>query len=339
MSAPGPIRVLIADDSPLFRELIARLVSADAAFRVVGIAGNGDEAAALAVSQRPDVITMDLHMPEADGFEGIAQVMARTPTPILVLSGDGEEAAAFRAFALGALDLLEKPQPSADLAGFGLLLRQRLRLLSQVKVIRHVRGSRLPKKLPEPRVGSRAELVVIGASLGGPKALASIVHALPGSFPAPVVVVQHIAHGFTAGLAAWLDQESELTVREAKDGERLVPGRVLLAPGGTHLLVGDGMVGLFPGPDVDGFRPSVTRLFSSAAQCYGARVCAAILTGMGNDGAAGVRAVRDAGGQTIAQDEASCAVFGMPKAAIDTGAVIRVLPLEDIPRALLEVVA
>jgi len=211
----------------------------------------------------------------------------------------------------------------------------RLRLLAGVKVIRHLRGLR-GQKLRPPARSRRAEVVVVGASLGGPRALATLLKGLPSTFPAPVAIVQHIADGFTEGLAGWLQQESRLAVREARDGDLLQPGRVLLAPSGAHLLVTEGSVRLSDAPPVDTFKPSVTPLFTSAARSYGARACGVLLTGMGRDGAEGMKTLKEAGAQTLAQDEASSAVFGMPKAAIDLGAVGRVLSLEDIPRALLE---
>ncbi len=274
-------------------------------------------------------------MPDADGFSGIARIMAETPTPILVLTANREEAVGFRALSLGALDILEKPQATTDLDEYGRLLRSRLRLLAGVKVIRHVRGLR-ERVASVPRVAVRPELVVIGASLGGPRALATLLRALPAAFPVPIAIVQHIADGFTEGLASWLATESRLDVHEARDGELLVPGHVVLAPTGCHLLVGDGFVRLSDGPPVDTFQPSVTPLFLSAARAYGRRVCGVILTGMGRDGAEGLKAIKDAGGPTLAQDEATSAVFGMPRAAIELGAVDRVLPLEEIPRALAE---
>ncbi|HYG67464.1 MAG TPA: chemotaxis-specific protein-glutamate methyltransferase CheB [Anaeromyxobacteraceae bacterium] len=330
-----PIRVLVADDSELFRELLARVVSADSAYEVVGVAADGNEAAALASRMRPDVITMDLHMPCADGFSGIARIMAETPTPILVLSANREEAVGFRALSLGALDILEKPSATSDLGAYGALLRSRLRLLAGVKVIRHPRGLRDGRRAHRlPR--GRADLVVIGASLGGPKALAAILRALPPEFPAPVAVVQHIADGFTEGLASWLAQESRLQVREAREGDSLRAGRVLLAPTGFHLVVTDGTAHLSESPPVETFRPSVTPLFASAAAAYGPRACGVLLTGMGRDGAEGMRALKSVGAHTIAQDEATSAVFGMPRAAIELGAVDRVLPLDEIPRALVE---
>jgi two-component system, chemotaxis family, protein-glutamate methylesterase/glutaminase len=332
-----PIRVLVADDSELFRDVLARVVSTDPSFEVVGVAADGNAAAALARSVRPDVITMDLHMPCADGFSGIARIMAETPTPILVLSANREEAVGFRALSLGALDILEKPSATSDLGAYGSLLRSRLRLLAGVRVIRHPRGLRDGPR-PAAPVRGRADLVVIGASLGGPRALATILRALPADFPAPIAVVQHIADGFTEGLASWLAQESRLNVREARDGEPLRAGRVLLAPTGRHLVVSEGTAHLSEAAPVDTFRPSVTPLFVSAASSYGPRACGVLLTGMGRDGAEGLRALKAAGAHTIAQDEATSVVFGMPRAAIELGAVDRVLPLDDIARALLELV-
>jgi two-component system chemotaxis response regulator CheB len=330
-----PIRVLVADDSELFRELLSRVIAADPAFEVTAVAADGNAAATLARTLRPDVITMDLHMPDADGFSGIARIMAETPTPILVLTANREEAVGFRALSLGALDILEKPQASTDLDEYGQLLRSRLRLLAGVKVIRHLRGLRQTRSAPR-RLAARAELVVIGASLGGPRALATLLRGLAADFPAPIAIVQHIADGFTEGLAGWLASEAHLEVREARDGEALRPGRVVLAPTGRHLLVVEGAVRLSDGPPVDTFKPSVGPLFFSAARAYGPRVCGVILTGMGRDGADGLRAIRDAGGPTLAQDEATSAVFGMPRAAIELGAVDRVLPIDEIARVLVE---
>ena len=337
MSSPAerPIRVLVADDSELFRELLAQVIVAEPGFDVVALAADGDAAAAQARSLRPDVITMDLNMPDSDGFSGIARIMAETPTPILVLTANRAETVGFRALSLGALDILEKPQASTDLDQYGQLLRSRLRLLAGVKVIRHLRGLR-ERRLAPPSPGARPDIIVVGASLGGPRALAAMLRALPAEFPVPIAVVQHIADGFTEGLASWLGTESRLTVREGVDGEPLRPGLVVLAPTGRHLLVAEGVARLSDAPPVDTFKPSVTPLFASAARVYGARACGVILTGMGHDGAWGLRAIKEAGGPTIAQDEATSAVFGMPRAAIELGAVDRILPLDEIPRALVE---
>jgi two-component system chemotaxis response regulator CheB len=328
------IRVLVADDSELFRTVLSRAIGADPGFEVVAVAADGNAATRLARELKPDVITMDLNMPDADGFSGIARIMAETPTPIMVLTGNKAEVVGFKALSLGALDILEKPAGGVDLAAYGEELRSRLRLLSGVKVIRHLRGLRgRPLPLP-PGQGRRVEVVVIGASLGGPRALAALLKGLPPGFPVGLAVVQHIADGFTAGLASWLSQECPLQVREAVDGEPLRAGQVLLAPSGRHLLVGDGRVRLSDAAPVETFKPSVTPLFVSAAAAYGARACGVLLTGMGQDGAAGLKVLHDAGGVALAQDEPSSAVFGMARAAIALGAVDRVLPLEDLPRTL-----
>jgi two-component system chemotaxis response regulator CheB len=329
--------VLLADDSPLFREMLGRLVGADPAFEVVASARDGAEAARLVRTLRPDVVTMDLQMPEADGFSGIARIMADTPTPILVLTSLPAQVVTFQALSLGALDILEKPDPSADLDAYGQTLRSRLRLLAGVRVIRHPRGLRRPPGGGRPR-GERTSIVAIGASLGGPRALATLLRGLPARFPAPIAVVQHIADGFTEGLAGWLDQECAVGVRVARDGDPLEPGQVLLAPTGRHLRVGPARVRLSDEPAVEGFRPSVTPLFQSVAQAHGPRACGVLLTGMGRDGADGLVALRAAGGHAIVQDEATSAIFGMPRAAIEAGAVDRVLALDEIARALMELV-
>lgn len=337
MSPPEdrPVRVLLADDSELFREILGRLVTAEPGLEVVGLCRDGDEAAAEVARTKPDVITMDLVMPEADGFAGIARIMAETPTPILVLTANREEETGFRALSLGALDILEKPGARTDLEAFGRTLRSRLKLLAGVRVIRHPRGLRGQAPVVPPRT-RRAELVVVGASLGGPRALAAILRALPADFPAPVAVVQHIADGFTEGLAGWLGSEARLRVREARDGEPIRPGTVVIAPTGSHLVVEEGAYRLSDAAPVDTFKPSVTPLLTSAAKAYGSRVCGVLLTGMGRDGAAGLKAIRDAGGTTLVQDEATSTVFGMPRAAIELDAVDRVLPLDEIARVLLE---
>jgi two-component system chemotaxis response regulator CheB len=327
--------VLVADDSELFRELLSQVIGADPGFDVVAVAADGNAAASLARSLRPDVITMDLNMPDADGFSGIARIMAETPTPILVLTANRAEVVGFKALSLGALDLVEKPAAGVNLDEYGSQIRSRLRLLAGVKVIRHLRGLRGQQARAAPH-RTRVDLVVIGASLGGPRALAAILKALPPTFPAPLAIVQHIADGFTEGLAGWLTQEGHLAVKEARDGDPLRPGQALLAPTGSHLEVAEGLVHLSDAEPLDNFRPSVTPLFVSAARSYGARCCGVILTGMGRDGAEGLRTLHGTGAHTVAQDEATSAVFGMPRAAIELGAVDRVLALDEIPRALVE---
>lgn len=327
------IRVLVADDSEIVREILVSALQEGGEFEVVGTGANGDEAAALTAKLRPQVITMDLHMPGSDGFAGIAKIMAETPTPILVLSSNREEIKGFRALSLGALDLVEKPALE-ELEAFASSLRSRLRLLASVPVIRHPRGLR---QLPASEGGAgerRAELIVLGASLGGPKALAQVLAALPRDFPAPIALVQHMAEGFIAAFTRWLAQETRLSVREAVDGAPLLPGSVVVAPTDRHLRVGRGYVRLTDDAPLHGFRPSVTALFDSAAEVYGPSVCGVLLTGMGTDGSDGLLRLRQRGAQTIAQDESTCAVYGMPRAAIDLGAAEQILPLTAISQAI-----
>lgn len=330
------VRVLVVDDSPIVREILTSILDRQEEFEVVGFAESGSEAARKAAALKPDVISMDLLMPETDGFEGIARIMAETPTPILVLTSERGEVAAFRALSLGALDLLEKPPADMDLASYGLQLRRRLRLLASVPVIRHMRGLKQPR--PAPVATRRVELVAIAASLGGPRALTALFKSLPPDFGVPIAVVQHMAEGFTEGLTRWIRQETGRDVREAQEGEPLEPGMIRFAPAGKHLLLERGRARLEDGPPIHGFRPSATPLFRSAAKSYGPRACGVMLTGMGDDGADGLLELRQAGGTTIAQDEASCVVFGMPRAAIQVGAVETVLPLDRIGAALAEVV-
>ena len=330
------LRVLIADDSPIVRELLVEVLTASPEFEVVGTASDGDEAAVLTARHAPDAITMDLQMPGSDGFAGIARIMAENPTPILVLSSDREALKGFRALSLGALDLMEKPDAS-EMSRFAVELPRRLRLLASVPVIRHGRAGRAAAPKVE-RGRARIEAVVIGASLGGPRALAAVLAGLPADFSAPIAIVQHISPGFTEGLARWLRTETRLEVVEATDGAALEKGRVLIAPGGVHLRLEPKRVRLEEAPPISGFCPSVTVLFQSAAQAFGSRACGVILTGMGRDGAEGMQALRQAGATTLAQDEATSAVFGMPRAAIELGVVDQVLALERIPSALVELV-
>ena len=333
------VRVLVVDDSPLIRAWMAEVIGQQPGFEVVGTAGDGMEACARTAALRPDVVTMDLRMPNADGFTGIARIMAERPTPILVLTAEPLATNSFRALSLGALDVMQKPT-SPDEAQFGAALAGRLRLLAGTPVIRHVRGVRHDRPAPAPVRGrGRTGIVAIAASLGGPRALGRVLKQIPKDHRVPIVVVQHMADGFTAGLVRWLGLETGHEVREAEDGEALRPGPILFAPAGRHLQVKRGTVHLDTGPPQHGFRPSATPLFRSVASAFGSTACGVILTGMGDDGSDGLRELRDAGGFTIAQSADSCAVFGMPRAAIEAGAVEQVLSLDQIAVTLAEVVA
>ncbi len=290
---------------------------------------------------RPDVVVLDLTSAEA--LPAIEELMAVRPTPVLLLHDPGEHHRVdpFAALALGALDVQKRPgSPSPQ---FYRELALRLPLLAQVRVVRHIKGGRRKPTLPSARIHNGAQafpIVAIASSLGGPKALSIVLRGLPKSFPAPVVVCQHISDGFTDGLVHWLSAETGLSVVTAVEGDALGPGRVYVAPSGSHFVVTpDAKVSLELGPTFLGFKPSCTLLLSSVAASFGRRAVGVVLTGMGKDGAQGLKDIRDAGGRTLAQDEATSAVYGMPKEAVTLGAAERVLPLDDIAPSLIRLVA
>jgi two-component system chemotaxis response regulator CheB len=302
---------------------------------VLAPAGNVCEfSAALEGVQRlhPDVVVVDLSGPDA--LKAIHQVMAERPVPVLALHpGTLSGADAFQALAFGAVDVVDRPaEPGLD---FWQAVGRKLMLLAEVRVSR-------PVQVQKPNVRPAATeapypLVAIASSLGGPKALSVVLKMLPKDFPAPVCICQHISHGFTEGLAQWLGSESPLRVVEATDGELMVPGSVYIARSGSHLVVrSKGRLALDPSPPVRGFRPSCDVLLTSAAESFGTRVLGVILTGMGRDGARGLKEIRERGGRTIAQDKTSCAVYGMPKEAVRLGAAEEVLPLDQIAPTLIQ---
>jgi two-component system chemotaxis response regulator CheB len=310
-------------------------------FLVVGEAQNGEEAVRMAARLKPDVITMDIRMPRMDGIEAVRQIMSTTPTPIVVVASsiyDSDLNIAFNAIAAGALTVVEKPKGLSpeDYEAVRSQLVQTLRLMAEVPVVTIWIDQRLPFKvrLPDPEV----HLIAVAASTGGPRILKQILGALPEDFPIPIVVVQHITAGFVEGFVHWLDTATSLQVSVAKQGEPVQAGRVLVAPDDRHMLVAvGGVVEIVDGPPVRSVRPSATLLFESVAEAYGESVVAVVLTGMGEDGADGLEMLHEAGGTIFAQNEASCAVFGMPKEAIDRGVVDQILTPDQIVSALCEI--
>ncbi|MDI6711911.1 MAG: chemotaxis-specific protein-glutamate methyltransferase CheB [Anaerosomatales bacterium] len=342
--AGTPIRVLVVDDSIVAREMLAQILQSDPGIEVVGVASNGEEAVDAVARLKPDLVTMDIHMPKMDGIAAVEHIMAYTPTPILVVSSSvhGEGVGrAFDALSAGALEVMKKPEPRdwAELDRIAGELIRKVKLLSRVKVITHIRGrrgaGRAAAAVPVPqREPGAASLVAIGSSTGGPSALLSVLAPLPADFPVPVVIAQHIADGFIPGLVSWLDAACKMTVRAAQDGDTVLPGNVYLAPTGRNLVV-DAMTLRFKKPgERQLYIPSADTLFESVAKTHGASAIGVLLTGMGDDGARGLKALYETGALTIAQDEATSTVFGMPKAAIDMGAARKVLPVNQIADAL-----
>ncbi len=335
----GKIRVLVADDSLVARELIAKVLGRDPQIEVVGKAKNGKETVELVSLLKPDLITMDLRMPVMDGFGAIEQIMAWNPTPILVVTATSfqrKREIVFDALSMGALDIVEKPSLGEDLSGVGDLLIQKVKMLAQIPVVTHLRGKRKKPLRLEESVEGAFKLVAIGASTGGPRALRQILSLLPADLPAGIVIVQHITKGFVPGLVEWLNKGCKIRVKEAIEGEKVAPGLALISPEGQHLeVMGKRRIRLSEDPPVEGHRPSADLLLSSVAQVYGPDAIGVLLTGMGSDGARGMKLIKDLGGQTIAQDEGSCVVFGMPKAAIEMGGVDKVVPLDSIAREII----
>lgn len=370
------LRILVVDDSALVRRMLREVLESDPGVRVVAEAANGREALDRVAELRPHLVTLDVRMPVMDGVETTRQIMAYYPTPILVLTASlssYDVDITFKMLGAGALDVMEKPQ-LADAAAIERCKRALLRkvhLLARVKVVTHLRGRRhewaggaldpharrratglAPASDAPPRILTAAHpsaarapavaeaapfpVIVIGASTGGPRVVRQIVGGLPPDFPGAVLVVQHIAPGFSAGLAEWLAAATPLPVRLAAEGDRLDPGVVLVAPDRFDLLVQpDGRLHL-SGLPLLLQRPAIDIAMQSVAAVYRESAVGILLTGMGRDGAIGMQAILRAGGYTIAQDEASCTIFGMPRAAIELGAVASVLPPSRIVEALLE---
>lgn len=338
------VRVLIVDDSAVVREVLRHMLESDPDVQVVGTAADGAEAVTQAEKLRPDLITMDLQMPRMNGMEATARIMAYHPTPILIVTSYADREGMYStidALAAGALDVLEKPTivPGERWQAMTGALVDKVKLLANVRVITHVQGKarkRQRDRSTSSIAGQNVEVIGIGVSTGGPRVLQQILPALPRDFSLSLLVVQHITEGFVTGLVQWLRRLCQLTLKVAEEGEAIVPGRVFFAPDSSHLVVtSEGTLHLSAAERVNGHRPSAEVLLKSLAAAYGNRGAGVLLTGMGTDGAEGLRAVRDAGGLTIAQNEESCAVFGMPRAAIELGAAQHVLSPPDLTETLI----
>lgn len=347
------IRVLVVDDSMFMRAAISRTLTGTGAFQVVGQAKDGKEAVARVSELQPDVVTMDFNMPGMNGAEAVREIMRVRPTPVVMFSAHTTKGAkeTLEALDAGAVEFVTKPagEVSADLSRVADELTRKLTSAAASRpraAPPRSAAATPPKKPPEPAptsarpVSARGpaavhKVCVIGISTGGPVALSQLLPALPADTKFAVVVVQHMPAHFTATLAERLDSECALEVREAAAGDRPRPGLVLIAPGDRHLEFDErGLVVLGDGPHVHGCRPAADVTMISAAKVFGRRCIGAVLTGMGRDGTKGAQAIKAAGGSTLAQDEASSVIFGMPKSAIDAGAIDEIAPLDEIAERL-----
>lgn len=357
----GRIRILIAEDSSLFITVLSELIESEPDMELVGLATNGAKAVELCEQLKPDLILMDIHMPVMDGLTATGRIMATCPTPILVVTADphrGGVDLSFKALSAGALDLVSKPGevPMREAERFGFL--RKMRLLAGIPVVRHVRD-RLPdssaskatnaaklednrpaRKTPAPTKPKESPPILgIVASTGGPRALGEFLGALPADFPAPVLLVQHITRGFAVHLTRWLDANSQVNVVLAKNGQRIRPGTVYVAPTELQMeLSSTGALKVYDGPAVAGYRPSGDVLLRSLARHAAPRAIGLVLSGMGQDGAFGMAALYRSGAVTLVQDEASSVVYSMPSAALDRGVVSEIVELPHMATRVQEIV-
>ena len=333
--------MLVVDDSAFMRKLVSELVAASGEFHVVGAARNGFDALKQIHQLEPDIVTLDIEMPELDGLQTLGYIMSETPRPVVMLSaaGDKGDGLAIRALELGAVDFVRKPSGpiSLDLATVGAQLLDALRAAREVNLhgVPMLARPRLAMRTPERRASTGASrAVAIAASTGGPRALSEVVPNLPRSLDAAVLIVQHMPRGFTRTLADRLDVLSPLPVSEAVHGESVVHGHVYLAPGGLHMRVVRSSAGVSIALDdsapIWGVRPSADPLFRSVADVFGDDIVGVVLTGMGRDGAEGLRVIRAAGGRAVVQDKATSIIYGMPQAALATAGADHVVPLSDV---------
>ena len=344
------VRVLVVEDSPAVRGLLIHVLSSDPEIKVVGVSRSGEEAIEAVEHLKPDVITMDIHLPKMNGFDATRRIMETFPTPVVIVSGSTnarEATTTARATQAGALAVVSKP------AGQGLVghedraakLIQTVKLMSEVKVLTRwarplltnaLRKESLATQLEVSCSAAHFQVVAIGASTGGPPVLQAILSRLPKDFPIPVLVVQHMADGFIQWFVDWLAQECAVRVQVADHGDLILPGHVYLAPDGAHMNVGmGGRLWLTKEDPENGLRPSVSHLFRSVTNAYGRNAIGVLLTGMGKDGAKELKLMRDRGAVTLVQDKASSVVHGMPGEALSLNAASYVLSPDKIAEAVI----
>lgn len=335
------IRVMVVDDSAVMRKLISNLLARDSEIEVVATAIDGDFALSKIEQLKPDVVTLDVEMPRMDGLTTLDHIVSKYRLPVVMLSSFTERGAAstMQALEMGAVDFVCKPKVASQIGNLAdeLIFKVKAAARSDVAALNLRLGNPVSKKARRPATATpmdKAQILAIGASSGGPHALRYLLPRLPADFAAPILIVQHLPEAFTLMLARWLDEMCAIDVKEAAAGELALPGRAYIAPAKTHMKVKKTASGieiqLEQGAPVNGHMPSVDVLFDSVAKSFGAAATAVIMTGMGSDGAAGLGEIRRVGGHTIAQDEESCSVFGMPRVAIQRGSAKHVLALTEI---------
>jgi two-component system chemotaxis response regulator CheB len=335
-----PIKVLVVDDSSAIRDVISHVLEEDVDIRVIGSAANGREAVAMVTTLQPDLITMDLIMPVMDGFEAIERIMSTRPTPILVITSCQESSSAFKAIETGALEVISK---NDLMVGQAKRLVETVKVLSRVRTITHLRGRRY-KPFPNCAKDHEDEngigkVVAIAASTGGPNAISAILSVMPQHFPSPILIAQHIDADFVIDLQMWFNGITPLQVKIARADEKLSGGTVYIAPGGYHLSLGShGLIALTQKKQGELYVPSCNLLLASAADNYGHNAVGIILSGMSDDGVEGIKAIKQQGGTTIAQDEKTSVVFGMPKMAIESGCIDYIMPVGKIGEALINMI-
>jgi len=334
------VKVLIVDDSAIVRKILSRQLGQHHGVEVVGTAPDPYIARDKIVALEPDVLTLDVEMPRMDGITFLRKLMKHHPMPVIVLSSLTPKGGktAMEALAAGAVEVMSKPGPAYSVGDACKALVEKIKAVSRARIDKHTTAQNIsaPKQLH--MVETTNKLFAIGASTGGVQALTRVLSALPANAPG-TLVVQHMPAHFTTSFAERLNGDCAVNVREAKNGDHVIPGRVLIAPGGLHMLLqrsgANYYVTVKDGPPVCRQKPSVEVMFNSVAKYAAANAVGAILTGMGNDGAGGLLNMRRSGAHTIAEDETSCVVFGMPKEAIDRGAAEKVVPLSDVAKALI----
>lgn len=343
------IRVLIADDSALMKIILRDIINSQPDMEVVGLASNGLEAVERCKALKPDVITLDIEMPKMNGIEALKRIMAENPTPVIMVSSLTEEGAAIttEALEIGAVDFVTKPggSVSGNFRKVADELLEKIRSASRVDVtkLKSMPGRiSIRKPLKSPGLGLTKKAVAIASSTGGPRSLQYVIPALPKGFPAPIFLVQHMPPTFTKSLAMRLDRDSELTVVEAGNGDKVEPGVVYVAPGDYHmgLKMESSVVKIYldKSEKINNVRPAADYTFDKMAEIYGGQSIGVILTGMGRDGTLGAFKIKHYGGKVIAESKDTCIVYGMPKAVVDEGYADYVLPVHKIPEKLVELV-